>query len=741
MPQKKRVLGLLVVLIFLLFSFSPPVRGIFLVPNEQKLLVGESLRLKGSKDWFSNLFTCQAEGTAMFVSLERTPVALQPGKARLKLFLFGLIPVKEVAVEVFPHYRLVPGGHSIGVVLQSEGVMVVGFAPVEKEDGREESPARAAGLKPGDLILKINGVRVKSDNEIMQLVNQEGAGGHQLELEVKREEKIFHIRLTAVRCRETGRYRIGLLVRDGVAGVGTLTFYDPQTRQYGALGHIIADADTSRPVDLGEGKIVRAYVQAIEKGRRGKPGEKIGVFDDKKEISGRIEKNTRCGIFGTLQGELKNPYYSKPLPVALVHQIKEGPAEILTVVEGDKIEKFKIEIQRVLPEQRASGKGLIIKVTDPRLKELTGGIVQGMSGSPIIQDNKIVGAITHVFVNDPLKGYGIPIEWMLEEMNKGRDFHKLGYTRREIPPFSLAKDCEKRKILSDCRKFFRFLTFFTSEQENILQASNSIYPERRKIFTGGIKMDKETIKVLIADDNKEFCELLREFFRNEKEMKLVGIANNGQEALEMIEKHKPDVVILDIIMPHLDGIGVLEKLSGNKERPKIIMLTAFGQESITQRAIDLGADYYILKPFDFNVLATRIKQLVKGETVPSYIPPIKSKNLDVTVTNIIHEMGVPAHIKGYQYLRDAIIMVVEEVGLLGAITKELYPAIAQKYNTTPSRVERAIRHAIELAWDRGNVEFINRMFGYTINMERGKPTNSEFIAMVADKLRISSKVS
>ncbi len=256
-------------------------------------------------------------------------------------------------------------------------------------------------------------------------------------------------------------------------------------------------------------------------------------------------------------------------------------------------------------------------------------------------------------------------------------------------------------------------------------------------------MSRKKVKILVADDNKEFCELLKDYFTQQEDFILTGIAYNGLEALEMIEQHNPDVVILDIIMPHLDGIGVLEKLSTGtiNPRPKVIMLTAFGQETFTQRAMDLGADYYVLKPFDFSVLATRIRQLADGFNVSQYVSPVKPKNLDIAVTNIIHEMGVPAHIKGYHYLRDAILMVINEINLLGAVTKELYPMIAQKYNTTPSRVERAIRHAIELAWDRGNVEMMTKFFGYTINLERGKPTNSEFIAMVADKLRIEAKVS
>ncbi|MGB9847194.1 MAG: sporulation transcription factor Spo0A [Desulfotomaculales bacterium] len=256
-------------------------------------------------------------------------------------------------------------------------------------------------------------------------------------------------------------------------------------------------------------------------------------------------------------------------------------------------------------------------------------------------------------------------------------------------------------------------------------------------------MSRKKVKILVADDNRDFCELLKEYLSQQEDFLLAGIAYNGLEALELIEQHNPDVVVLDIIMPHLDGIGVLEKLSAGtfNPRPKVIMLTAFGQETFTQRAMDLGADYYVLKPFDFSVLATRIRQLADGFNVSQYVTPIKPRNLDIAVTNIIHEMGVPAHIKGYHYLRDAILMVINEINLLGAVTKELYPMIAQKYNTTPSRVERAIRHAIELAWDRGNVEMMTKFFGYTINLERGKPTNSEFIAMVADKLRIEAKVS
>ncbi len=246
------------------------------------------------------------------------------------------------------------------------------------------------------------------------------------------------------------------------------------------------------------------------------------------------------------------------------------------------------------------------------------------------------------------------------------------------------------------------------------------------------------IGVAVVDDNREFCEILRQFLQEQHDFEVVGMAHNGTEVVDMVMRTKPHVLILDIIMPHLDGIGVLEKLSGMSlnPRPKIIILTAFGHENITQRTVELGADYYILKPFSLEVLANRIRQLASSHS-PQQLPERGTKGLEFEVTNIIHEVGIPAHIKGYQYLREAILMVIERMDLLGAVTKELYPSIAIKYKTTATRVERAIRHAIEVAWSRGNYDSITRLFGYTVSGERGKPTNSEFIAMVADRLRMT----
>ena len=271
---------------------------------------------------------------------------------------------------------------------------------------------------------------------------------------------------------------------------------------------------------------------------------------------------------------------------------------------------------------------------------------------------------------------------------------------------------------------------------------------------------KEKITVFIADDNQEFSTTLATYIKNQEDMVVVGRAKDGNEALDMIPNLMPDVVLLDVIMPHLDGIGVLEKINMIKldKKPICVMLSAVGQDKITRRAIELGAEYYLVKPFDIDLLITRIRELKNYKPTqsnnfisrdmsmqkPQYIDISNSnnkseENLEALVTNVIHEVGVPAHIKGYQYLREAIIMVVNDIDVINQITKSLYPKIAEKFTTTPSRVERAIRHAIEVAWGRGQQEVVENIFGYTISASKGKPTNSEFIAMIADKLRLELK--
>ena len=269
---------------------------------------------------------------------------------------------------------------------------------------------------------------------------------------------------------------------------------------------------------------------------------------------------------------------------------------------------------------------------------------------------------------------------------------------------------------------------------------------------------KEKISVLIADDNPDFSQTLAQYLESQEDMEVIGMAKDGTEAIDMIANTIPDVVLLDVIMPHLDGIGVLERINIIKtlKRPVCIMLSAVGQDKITQRAISLGAEYYVVKPFDIELLIKRIRELknykpvqnsnnfIAREPKMKYVDiPATSQNtqenLEALVTNVIHEVGVPAHIKGYQYLREAIIMVVNDIDVINQITKCLYPQIARKFHTTPSRVERAIRHAIEVAWGRGQQDVVENIFGYTVSASKGKPTNSEFIAMISDKLRLELK--
>lgn len=260
------------------------------------------------------------------------------------------------------------------------------------------------------------------------------------------------------------------------------------------------------------------------------------------------------------------------------------------------------------------------------------------------------------------------------------------------------------------------------------------------------------ISVMVADDNREFCNLLSDYMSAQEDINLVATANNGIDAIDKVIEHQPDVLILDIIMPHLDGLGVLERLNSNKDlqtRPRVIVLTAFGQESITQQALRLGADYFVLKPFNIDMLIRRIRSLslqqdskleLAAEGAVNYVfldaPRV---DLEVEITNLLHELGVPAHIRGYQYLRYAIALVINDITILNSITKALYPEIAIKFDTTPNRVERAIRHAIETSWERSELDVINRLFRYTVRNDKGKPTNSEFIALLADKLRLKLK--
>lgn len=263
------------------------------------------------------------------------------------------------------------------------------------------------------------------------------------------------------------------------------------------------------------------------------------------------------------------------------------------------------------------------------------------------------------------------------------------------------------------------------------------------------------MRVLVVDDNEMQQNELADAIMKEPGFDLAGIASDGIEAIQSIRTLKPDLILLDLIMPNMDGFGVLEQLRKSEfseHKPMIIIISAIGEENVACDAYRMGADYYLMKPFTPAQVFERARFLVNqnepgsshiltnGQARTSFAPASPEHNLETDVTNIIHEIGVPAHIKGYHYLRDAIIMSVDDSEMLGSITKVLYTSIAKRHKTTPSRVERAIRHAIEVAWSRGKMDTIDALFGYTVHNGKGKPTNSEFVALIADKIRLEYKM-
>ena len=248
------------------------------------------------------------------------------------------------------------------------------------------------------------------------------------------------------------------------------------------------------------------------------------------------------------------------------------------------------------------------------------------------------------------------------------------------------------------------------------------------------------IRVMIADSGEEFRRLLADTLGRESDIEVVAAAGDGMEALNLAASLKPDVLLLDLVLPKVDGFGVMQRLAETDSDIPIMVVSAFYNEAMVARCAEEGAYYFVPKPCDIGELTRHIREAVapRGKILPLAMPVGESKSaessLESTVTEIIHEIGVPAHIKGYQYLREAIIITINDMDVINAVTKVLYPTVAKKYGTTPSRVERAIRHAIEVAWDRGDLETLQRFFGYTVSNIKGKPTNSEFIAMIADRL-------
>ncbi len=426
--RRRNILGIVTVFLLLFVLLSPLEISLNLDRN-LRLLEGQEqsfdlkfpldLYIRADKDDILNLNGIPIKSNEYNRLAFYNDISLQglnKGSVNLELSLFkGLIPIRQLTVNVLPEKYLVPGGHSIGIKLYDEGVIVVGYFYLEKEKGFF-SPAEESGVLIGDVIIAVNEHKIKDIDMAAEIIKTESEKGP-LTFTIKRSGQELKKEVTPYLCPNSQEKRIGLYIRDTAAGVGTLTFYDRENKCYGALGHIITDIDTNVAMEINEGLIVRADIVNIKMAQRGQPGEKAGIFREGKDILGTIDKNTNFGIYGKIKNleECLTPY-PDPIPLGLAFQVEPGPAEMLTVIEGNTIQSFKIEIEKVTNQNKPVDKGMIIRVVDENLLDITGGIIQGMSGSPIIQNGRLVGAVTHVFVNDPSRGYGIFTEWMVKEM-------------------------------------------------------------------------------------------------------------------------------------------------------------------------------------------------------------------------------------------------------------------------------------------------------------------------------------
>jgi len=336
-------------------------------------------------------------------------------KNAMNIVLKGLPVAQSTIAQENTNIMVYPGGQPIGVKLNTKGVLVVALSDIEGINGKTSSPAANAGVQIGDSIITINNVEINHAEDLTRAINKKKNSELILKLQRKNNTNLLEIKVKPTFDSGDGKQKIGLWVRDSTAGVGTLTLYDDKTKKFAALGHPITDADTGTTLNVNNGVIISSNIVSIKKGTRGSPGELRGLFIDENKIKGQIIKNTECGIFGDGTKSLINSKFNKAMKIGRREEIREGKAEILTTINGSEPELFQIEIQKLLPQNTSGPKSMVIKITDPRLLVKTGGIVQGMSGSPIIQNNKIIGAVTHVLINKPDVGYGIYIEWMLKD--------------------------------------------------------------------------------------------------------------------------------------------------------------------------------------------------------------------------------------------------------------------------------------------------------------------------------------
>ncbi|HHW48445.1 MAG TPA: SpoIVB peptidase [Clostridiaceae bacterium] len=422
--KRKIMFFLSVCSIFICVSY---VFAVLSFPGEITLFEGEEylynfkspilINIKADRDGIISLSSEDINDNGNFIRLSN-PVkfkTIKNGIVNLSMSLFGLLPLKTMRVDVIQNRRIMACGNTIGVKLEIDGILVIGISDVETVDRKRVIPARDSGIRPGDSILSVNGKKINSINELIQLINE--SKGNPIKLGYRRGNDYYESEIQPVKAVDDDKYHIGLWVRETTAGIGTLTFYDPGTGFFGALGHGITDIDTGMLIPVKRGEILECSIIGIRKSTAGNPGELKGIFIEDKNKLGNVKLNSKFGIYGVLNKEMYEKVSYELYPIGLRSQVKEGPAVILANIDGNEIEEYSIEIQKVSKQSLNGSKGMIIKITDERLINKTGGIVQGMSGSPIIQDGKLIGAVTHVLVNDPTRGYGIFIEGMLRNIS------------------------------------------------------------------------------------------------------------------------------------------------------------------------------------------------------------------------------------------------------------------------------------------------------------------------------------
>ena len=402
--------GLVAACLLAMSWFSPAQAALREMPDTLVLTQGQvSTWNLGGLSLTSEALTVIASEDESLASVGAVTVTSQSeGTAEMVLSLFG-IPLKKVEVQISPEKRLVPGGQALGVAMRTKGVLIVGVS--EAADG--VSPARDAGLSAGDVILSVEGQEVATAEELSAALNAHGKAP--VHIAYQREGRTRTALLTPWQDEATGAVRLGAWVRDSTAGVGTLSFYDPESGRYAALGHAITDGDTGSVLTVSEGQVLKAEIVAVQKGQKGAPGELKGSFLREGQVLGDIRRNSILGVYGALEEPVVNPLYPDGLPIGLRAGVHTGAASILSSVDGAGVQEYAIEITRVNQQSSPAPKSMVLRVTDERLLAATGGIVQGMSGSPILQDGRVVGAVTHVFVSDPTQGYGVYVDWMLQE--------------------------------------------------------------------------------------------------------------------------------------------------------------------------------------------------------------------------------------------------------------------------------------------------------------------------------------